>query len=511
MSSPAYELSIPLQKILDGLRRERQLYRHRFAISETGTITSISEGIARVCGLPGATYEEVITFEGGASGLAFDLDEEGVSCVLLSENTRLRAGVRAERTSHILEVPVGEGLLGRVVTPTGLALDDKGPLPATSKMPIERTAPEIMDRAPVMMPLETGIKVIDALIPIGRGQRELILGDRQTGKTAIAVDIIANQKGKNLVCVYCAIGQRSASVARVIDALKRREALDYTVVVVAEANETPGLLYIAPYAATTVAEFFRDSGRDALVVYDDLTSHARAYRSISLLLRRPPGREAFPGDVFYLHSRLLERATQLNPERGGGSLTALPIVETEAQNLAAYIPTNLISITDGQLYVSPDLFQKGILPAVDVGKSVSRVGGKAQLSAYRAITGYLKLAYSQLEELESFSRFGTRLDEQTRKRIEHGNRIRECLKQNELEPVPVMEQIAVLLALTAGLFDVIPLEDMKTAERAVQEAATRLPAGSCQRILRGEPLNSDDRRAILDAVADALAAYKETK
>jgi F-type H+-transporting ATPase subunit alpha len=289
------------------------------------------------------------------------------------------------------------------------------------------------------------------------------LGAANESKTAIAVDVIANQKDKDVICVYCAMGQRSASVARVISALDEKQALDYTVVVVAEANEALGLLYLAPYAATTVAEFFRDRGQHALVVYDDLTSHARAYRSISLLLRRPPGREAFPGDVFYLHSRLLERATQLAPELGGGSLTALPIIETEAQNLAAYIPTNLISITDGQLYFSPDLFQKGILPAIDVGKSVSRVGGKAQLAAYRAVAGDLKLAYSQFEELEVFSRFGTRLDEQTRKSIEHGNRVRECLKQNELEPVTVIEQITLLITLTAGLFDTVPLGSVESS------------------------------------------------
>jgi F-type H+-transporting ATPase subunit alpha len=367
-----------------------------------------------------------------------------------------------------------------------------------------------MDRAPVVTPIETGIKVIDALIPIGRGQRELILGDRQTGKTAIAVDVIANQKNKGVICVYCAIGQRSASVARVMSALEQRHALEYTVVVVAEANEEPGLLYIAPYAATTIAEFFANRGQHALVVYDDLTSHARAYRSISLMLRRPPGREAFPGDVFYLHSRLLERATQLAPELGGGSLTVLPIIETEAQNLAAYIPTNLISITDGQLYLSPDLFQKGVLPAIDVGKSVSRVGGKAQLAAYRAVAGDLKLAYSQFEELEVFSRFGTRLDEKTRKSIEHGNRIRACLKQNELQPVTVMEQIALLIALTAGLFDSVPMDHMEAAQQDVQRAASRIPLELQQRILCGQPLGAEDRKAILALGEEALSADRQS-
>jgi F-type H+-transporting ATPase subunit alpha len=493
----------------DRMRRARESYRPGFVFSETGAVTSVSEGIVRISGLPGVGYEELVEFEGGVLGLAFDMDEESVSCVLLDTSNALRAGTRVCRTGRVMDVPVGQGLLGRVITPTGAPLDGKGPISISARMPVERPAPQIIDRAPVVTPLETGIKAVDALIPIGRGQRELILGDRQTGKTAIAVDVIANQKNSDVICVYCGIGQRSASVARVINALEKKQALDYTVVVVAEPNEAPGLLYVAPYAATTIAESFRDSGQHAVVVYDDLTTHARAYRSISLLLRRPPGREAFPGDVFYLHSRLLERATQLVPELGGGSLTALPIIETEAQNLAAYIPTNLISITDGQLYVSPNLFQKGILPAIDVGKSVSRVGGKAQFAAYRAVVGDLKLAYSQFEELEVFSRFGTRLDEQTRKSLEHGNRIRECLKQNELEPVTVIEQIALLIALAARLFDTVPMDRMKTAEQAVQQAASQLPAEVRQRILGGQSLRTEDRKAIQALATAALTGFRE--
>ena len=310
-----------------------------------------------------------------------------------------------------------------------------------------------MDRAPVTVPLQTGLKVIDALIPVGRGQRELILGDRQTGKTAIAIDTILNQRDQNVLCVYCVIGQRASAVAKAVATLREKGAMDYTVIVVTEGNDPPGLAYIAPYAATSIAESFMEAGRDVLIIYDDLTHHARAYRELSLLLRRPPGREAFPGDIFYIHSRLLERATHLRKELGGGSLTALPIIETEAQDISAYIPTNLISITDGQIYLSPSLFELGVLPAVDVGKSVSRVGGQAQRAAYRAVTGDLKLAYAQFEELETFSRFGARLDEDTRKTIEHGRRIRACLKQPEFSPVSVPAQIAVLVALTAGLFD----------------------------------------------------------
>ncbi len=350
--------------------------------------------------------------------------------------------------------------------------------------------------------------MIDALIPIGRGQRELILGDRRTGKTAIAIDTILNQRGRDVVCVYCAIGQRASAVAKAVAGLREKGAMDYTVVVVTEGNDPPGLAYIAPYAATSIAEHFMEAGRDVLIVYDDLTHHARAYRELSLLLRRPPGREAFPGDIFYIHSRLLERATHLRKELGGGSLTALPIIETEAQNISAYIPTNLISITDGQIYLSPSLFELGVLPAVDVGKSVSRVGGKAQLAAYRAVTGDLKLAYAQFEERESFSRFGARLDEEARKIIEHGRRIRACLEQPEFAPVPVVEQIAVLLALSAKLFDDVPLERMKEAEQALRKAAAKIPADVADRLDTADKLSDTDRKTIIEIVRQALAPFQ---
>jgi len=365
-----------------------------------------------------------------------------------------------------------------------------------------------MDRAPVTVPLQTGLTVIDALIPIGRGQRELILGDRQTGKTAIAIDTILNQRGQNVVCVYCAIGQRASAVAKTIAVLREKGAMDHTIVVVTEGNDPPGLAYIAPYAATSIAEHFMEAGRDVLIVYDDLTQHARAYRELSLLLRRPPGREAFPGDIFYIHSRLLERATHLRPELGGGSLTALPIIETEAQNISAYIPTNLISITDGQIYLSPSLFELGVLPAVDVGRSVSRVGGKAQRAAYRAVAGDLKLAYAQFEELETFARFGARLDEDTRKIIEHGQRIRACLKQSEFAPVSVPGQIAVLLALTAELFDTVPIDQMTDAEHAVQEAAANIPAELTERFNTAEKLSDEDRAAIVQIARNALIRFQ---
>jgi F-type H+-transporting ATPase subunit alpha len=407
-----------------------------------------------------------------------------------------------------MDVAVGDGLLGRVVDPLGRPLDDGGPITAQERLPTERPAAAIMDREAVNVPLQTGLIVIDALIPIGRGQRELILGDRQTGKSAIAIDTILNQRGGNIVCVYCAIGQRASAVAKAIANLREHGAMDYTTVVVSEGNDAPGLTYIAPYAATSIAEHFMLAGRDVLIVYDDLTQHARAYREISLLLRRPPGREAFPGDIFYIHSRMLERATHLRKDLGGGSLTALPIVETEAQDISAYIPTNLISITDGQIYLSPSLFELGVLPAVDVGKSVSRVGGKAQWAAYRAVTGDLKLAYAQFEELETFARFGARLDENTRKTIEHGRRIRACLKQPELSPASVPAQIAVLLGLTAELFDGVPLDQMNEARGAVQEAAAHFPAELCARFETADTLSDGDRKAIIDITRQALARFQ---
>ena len=477
---------------------------------ETGTVTSLSTGIARVSGLPGVGFEEVLKFPGDLYGIAFNVDEDEIGVVLLGDYWQLHAGAEVERRGHVMDVPVGNGLIGRVINPLGRPLDEKGPVIFEKRLPIERPAPHIMDRSPVTVPLQTGIKVIDALVPIGRGQRELILGDRQTGKTAIAVDTILNQRDQNVLCVYCAIGQRASAVAQTVASLRENGAMEYTVVVVTEGNDPPGLTYIAPYAATSIAEHFMETGRDVLIVYDDLTHHARAYRELSLLLRRPPGREAYPGDIFYIHSRLLERATHLLDELGGGSLTALPIIETEAQNIAAYIPTNLISITDGQIYLSPKLFELGLLPAVDVGKSVSRVGGKAQLAAYRAVTGDLKLAYAQFEELETFARFGTRLDEGTQKVIEHGLRIRSCLKQSEFEPVTVPGQISVLLALTGKLFDSVPVVKMREAEFALYKAAADFPVELVQRFTTADKLSDSDRETILQIARETIAQFQNT-
>lgn len=485
---------------------ENVVKRHtsRLEAEEIGTVKYIGHNITLLNGLPDVKSEEIILFPGGVVGMALNLDEDEVGVILLGGSKGLKAGSEARRTGRVLDVPVGDALIGRVVDPSGEPLDRHGPLTATQRRPVEREAPEVVDRDPVVVPLQTGIKSVDALIPVGRGQRELILGDRQTGKTAVALDTIINQKDQDVLCVYCAIGQRSAAVAKVIADLVEHEAMDYSIVVAATAEHPPGLQFIAPYAATTIAEYFMEKGRDVLVVYDDLTRHAWSYRELSLLLRRPPGREAYPGDIFYIHSRLLERATHLNMANGGGSLTALPIAETEAQNVSAYIPTNLISITDGQIYLSPELFQKGILPAVDIGESVSRVGGKTQLAAYRAVAGDLRLSYSQFEELETFARFGTRLDEDTRQTIERGQRVREVLKQPQYRPIPVTEQIAVLLAVTSGVFDEIALDQIAQAEKLVRQAVADSLKALSGRIKAGEPLTDEDRRVLLEVSRSAV-------
>jgi F-type H+-transporting ATPase subunit alpha len=491
------------------LNKARENYIFSFTPREVGAVVSVSAGIVTVSGLPGVGFEELLKFPNGLFGIAYNIDENEIGAILLGEESLLNAGDEVERTGRVMDIPVDNAIIGRVINPLGEPMDGKSTISFKKRLPIERPAHAIMDRATVSVPLQTGLKVIDALIPIGRGQRELILGDRQTGKTAIAIDAILNQHNKDVICVYCAIGQRASSVAKVIAILQEKGAMEYTVVVTTEGNNAPGLKYIAPYAATSIAEYFMEQGRDVLIIYDDLTHHARAYRELSLLLRRPPGREAFPGDIFYIHSRLLERATHLSDKLKGGSLTALPIIETEAQNISAYIPTNLISITDGQIYLSPKLFELGILPAVDVGKSVSRVGAKAQLPIYSTLTGNLKLAYSQFEELETFSRFGTRLDEGTRKIIEHGKRIRFCLKQQELQPMPVQDQIMVLLALSDGLFDMIPIDKMQEAENALIKICKDLPAKILKQIFSGTALKDSDNKTILKIANDILAPFQE--
>lgn len=477
--------------------------RFRLAIGEAGRVEFAGDGVAGISGLPEVQSEEIVRIAGAGRGLAFNLDPDSLGVVLIDGAESVTAGATARRTGRVIDTPVGEELLGRVIDPLGRPLDGLGPVRSDERRPIESDAPSLFDRAPVEAPLQTGIKAIDALVPVGRGQRELIVGDRQTGKTAIAIDTIINQRDGGVRCVYCAIGARSTAVARVIADLRSHNALAHTLVVATTGDDLPGKQFIAPYAATAMAEYFMDRGDDVLVVYDDLTRHAQAYRELSLLLRRPPGREAFPGDIFYIHSRLLERATHLTAERGGGSLTALPIVETEAENISAYIPTNLISITDGQIYLSPRLFQQDIVPAVDVGRSVSRVGGKAQLPAYRAVTGRMRLAYSQFEELERFSRYGARLEERRERELERGRRVREVLKQPQFAPMSVPDQIAVMLAVTEGLFDGRPVADVHDAQQRVQAAAAAHDR-FVTAVERGERLDDETRDDIVHVMRDVI-------
>ena len=472
---------------------------------EIGIVKYVGYGIVRVDGLPNIRADELVLFPGNLQGLVFNIDPEEIGVILLGHSEGLDAGAEVRRTDRVLDVPVGESLIGRVVDALGRPLDNQGEIRTVKRMPVEREAPPVMARDPVTVPLQTGIKVIDALFPIGRGQRELIVGDRQTGKTAISLDAIINQADKDVLCIYCTIGKKASDTAKVIADLKQYNAMTYVTVVVATADDPPGLQFIAPYAATSMGEYFMAAGRDVLIIYDDLTCHARAYRELSLLLRRPPGREAFPGDIFYIHSRLLERSTHLRKEHGGGSLTSLPIVETEAQDISGYIPTNLISITDGQLYLSPRLFQKGILPAVDVGKSVSRVGGKAQLPAYRAVASDLRISHAQFEELETFSRFGTRLDEATRKVLERGWRVREILNQPQYKPIPVSEQIAALLAVTSGNFDGIAIEKIREAEGNLRERVVKKHGDLCARIASGEKLGNSDRETLLRSAEETAS------
>jgi len=473
-------------------------------LRETGRVLSVGEGIAHVSGLPNVLTDELVRFSNGSLGLAYNLDDKEVGVILLDEERDIDAGDEVFRTERVLSVPVGDALLGRVVDSLGQPLDEQGTLRAESYLPVERPAPLIMSRISVEEPLQTGIVSIDALLPIGRGQRELILGDRQTGKTAIALDSIINQKDTGVISIYCAIGKQRAEVNRVVSDLQKYEALENTVVLSASSSVPVGLQFIAPYAATSMGEYFMEKGRDVLIVYDDLTWHARAYRELALLLRRPPGREAYPGDIFHIHARLLERSTNLKEKHGGGSLTALPIIETQVQDISAFIPTNLISITDGQIYLSPGLFQKDVLPAIDIGKSVSRVGGAAQLPAYRMVTEELRLAYSQFEELETFSRFSSRLDKDTLNQLERGKRIREVLKQDQFDTIPVVQQIALLVAVTGGFFDSLELSEIGKACRLIREQIESRLGGIVEKILDGISLQDEERQNIEKCVREIL-------
>lgn len=452
------KLSTNAQDIVAQLKKQISSFAATAAAEETGRVRQVGDGIASISGLSKASAMEMIEFENGIVGVALNLEEDVVGAVILGRTEGIEEGQSVKATGRILSIPVGKMMTSRVINPLGEAIDGKGKISSKELYPIEKVAPGVMTREPVNRPLMTGIKAIDSMIPIGRGQRELIIGDRQTGKTAIAVDTILNQKGQSVHCIYVAIGQKESKVAKIVQRLKDEGAMDYTTVVVAGASDPASLQFIAPYAGVTIGEWFMDRGEDVLVIYDDLSKHAWSYREFSLLLRRPPGREAYPGDVFYLHSRLLERAARRNAQHGGGSITALPIIETQAGDVSAYIPTNVISITDGQIYLESDLFYKGIRPAVNVGLSVSRVGGAAQTKVMKKVSGQLRLDLAQFRELEAFSQFATDLDETTRKQIERGRRTVEVLKQGQYQPMEMSHQVAVIYAVTKGFLDVIPVE-----------------------------------------------------
>jgi F-type H+/Na+-transporting ATPase subunit alpha len=455
---------IKADEITQLIRQQIENYESKLAVDEVGTVLTLGDGIARVHGLDKVMAGELLSFPHDVAGIAMNLEEDQVGVVLLGDYTEIGEGDEVKRTGRIISVPVGDALIGRVVNSLGQPIDDKGPITTDKFIPLERLAPGVIDRQPVREPMATGLKAIDSMIPIGRGQRELIIGDRQTGKTAVALDTIINNKGNDLICIYNAVGQKRSSIAQVVKILEDYGAMEYTIVVAASASEPAPMQYIAPYAACAMGEYFRDSKRHALVIYDDLSKHAASYREISLLLRRPPGREAYPGDVFYLHSRLLERAAKLSDKNGGGSLTALPIIETQAGDVSAYIPTNVISITDGQIYLETDLFNQGVRPAVNVGLSVSRVGGSAQIKAMRQVAGTLKLELAQYRELAAFAQFGSDLDKATQAQLNRGQRLVELLKQGQFSPLPFSKQILIIFAGTGGYLDDLPIEQVREFE-----------------------------------------------
>ena len=449
---------------IENLKKRIADFKGGAEMYEYGTVLSISDGIAKISGLSKCQFSEMVSFDSGAVGLALNLEEDSVGVIVLGDFSKIKEGETVKRTNKILSIPVGQNFIGRVVNPLGEPIDEKGAIKSDAIYPVEKVASGVMTREPVKTPVQTGLKAIDAMIPIGRGQRELIIGDRQTGKTAIAIDTIINQKGQNLICIYVAIAQKQSKVARIVSKLKEAGAMDYTIVVSAGSSDGPAFSYLAPYSGTALGEYFLDKGKDVLIVYDDLSKHAVAYREISLLLRRPPGREAYPGDVFYLHSRLLERACRLNKNHGGGSITALPIIETQAGDLSAYIPTNVISITDGQIFLETSLFNKGIRPAINVGLSVSRVGGSAQIKSMKKVSGKMKLAMAQYRELESFAQFGSDLDAETKKAINRGQCVTELLKQNQYSPIPVAKQVASVYAVNEGYLDELAGTEIKPWE-----------------------------------------------
>ena len=491
------------EEISSIIREQIRNYEHKLEMKETGTVILVGDGIARVYGLRECMASELLEFEDGSVGLAQNLEDETVSVALLSNENNIREGSTVKRTGKVLSVPVGEALLGRVVDALGQPIDGKGPIATTETRPVESEAPGIIERKSVSVPLQTGIKAIDSMIPIGRGQRELIIGDRQTGKTVIAIDTIINQKNTGVICIYVAIGQKSSSVVQLVGELTRRGAMPYTIVVSASASESAPLQYVAPYAGCAMAEYFREQGKDVLIIYDDLSKHAVAYRALSLLIRRPPGREAYPGDVFYLHSRLLERAACVAPEYGGGSITALPIIETQAGDVSAYIPTNVISITDGQIFLETELFHSGVMPAINPGISVSRVGGSAQLKAMKKVSGELKLLYSQYRELRAFAQFGSDLDADTKARLALGERIVEVLKQNRNSPVRVGCQVAIIYAVTKGYLNDVPVNKVREYEQKLFAHLENRYAALLERFEAGSFEDSDVeelKRALSDLV-----------
>jgi F-type H+-transporting ATPase subunit alpha len=497
-------MEIKAEEISKIIREQIEEYRPGLEVSEVGSVISVGDGIARVYGLEKAMAGELLEFPHGVMGLTLNLEEAQVGVVLLGEATVIKEGDQVKRTGRIMEVPVGDALIGRVVDALAQPIDGKGPIKADQANPVERLAPGVVDRQPVKEPLQTGLKPIDAMIPIGRGQRELIIGDRQTGKTAVAIDAIINQKGLDVICIYVAIGQKRSTVAQVVKTLNDAGAMEYSIVVSASASDPAPMQFLAPYSGTSVGEFFRDAGKHVLCVYDDLSKHAAAYREISLLLRRPPGREAYPGDVFYLHSRLLERASKLSAAMGGGSLTALPIIETQAGDVAAYIPTNVISITDGQIYLESDLFHSGIRPAVNVGLSVSRVGGSAQIKAMRQVAGSLRLELAQYRELAAFAQFGSDLDKTTQAQLNRGQRLTEILKQGQYVPLPIAKQVALIFAGTKGFLDDMEVSSLGAFETALfRHLDTSNP----------ELLTNIAEKKILDdeLTAELEAAIKEAK
>ena len=495
------------EEALEILKQQIKDFEAEAKMEEVGVVYYVGDGVARAYGLENVMAMEVVEFEGGQKGLAFNLEEDNVGIIILGSETGIREGSIVKRTGQILSAPVGEGLVGRVINPLGEPLDGKGPVQYEYLSPVEKIAPGVVKRKPVHEPLQTGIKAIDSMIPIGRGQRELIIGDRSTGKTTICIDTILNQKDTDVYCIYVAIGQKRSTTARIIELLEKEGAMEYTTVVVASATDPASLQYLAPFVGCTIGEYFRDNGKHALVIYDDLSKHAEAYRQLSLLMRRPPGREAYPGDVFYLHSRLLERAAKLNDELGGGSLTALPIIETKAGDVAAYIPTNVISITDGQIYLEPDLFNKGVRPAINVGLSVSRVGGAAQIKAMKQVAGSLRLDLAQFRELEAFVQFASELDKATQQTINRGLRLVELLKQEPYNPIPVEKQIVAIFAGTNGYLDDLPVEAVRKFEKELYAYLDNERPDILKEIRDKKALDDDLRKKIEDALKDFKSKF----